>query len=77
MIPKPKMPSDKKKKTHRLRWAIIIILSVIAGFALGLYIQIVHDLPPAEAISFYAPPVSTKVYDDQDSLFTEFFIERR
>ncbi|MEO0126942.1 MAG: PBP1A family penicillin-binding protein [candidate division WOR-3 bacterium] len=76
-MPKPKMPSDKKKKTHRLRWAIIIILSVIAGFALGLYIQIIHDLPPAEAISFYAPPVSTKVYDDQDSLFTEFFIERR
>jgi len=70
------MPSNKKK-THRLRWAIIILLSLMAGFALGLYIQIVHDLPPAESISFYAPPVSTKVYDDQDSLFTEFFIERR
>jgi len=70
------MPSNKKK-THRLRWTIIILLSVMAGFALGLYIQIIHDLPPAESISFYAPPVSTKVYDDQDSLFTEFFIERR
>lgn len=71
------MRLDKKKRTHRLRWTVIIILSVFAGFALGLYIQIIHDLPPAEAISFYAPPVSTKVYDDQDSLFTEFFIERR
>ncbi len=71
------MPSDKKKKSHRLRWTIIIIFSILAGFSLGLYIQIIHDLPPTEAISFYSPPVSTKVYDDQDSLFTEFFIERR
>ncbi|MEO0094857.1 MAG: PBP1A family penicillin-binding protein [candidate division WOR-3 bacterium] len=71
------MRSDEKKKTHRLRWTMIIIFSIIAGFSLGVYIQIIRDLPPAEAISFYAPPVSTKVYDDQDSLLTEFFIERR
>lgn len=76
-MPEPKMPSDKKKKTHRLRWIIIILVSLFAGFLLGLYIQIVHDLPPADAISFFTPPISTKVYDDQDSLFTEFFIERR
>ncbi len=76
-MPKAKMPSDKKRKTHRLRWLIIICLSLLSGFLLGLYIQTVHDLPPAEAISFYTPPVSTKVYDDQDSLLTEFFIERR
>lgn len=71
------MASTKKTKSHRLRWVIIIIASLLGGFILGLYIQVVHDLPPAEAISFYTPPISTKVYDDQDSLLTEFFIERR
>lgn len=71
------MASTKKTKSHRLRWLIIIIASLLGGFMLGFYIQVVHDLPPAEAISFYTPPVSTKVYDDQDSLLTEFFIERR
>ncbi|MGQ9702379.1 MAG: penicillin-binding protein 1A [bacterium] len=60
-----------------MRWIIIISASLLGGFMLGFYIQIIHDLPPAEAISFYTPPVSTKVYDDQDSLLTEFFIERR
>jgi penicillin-binding protein 1A len=74
-MPGPKMPSNKKK--HRLHWIIIILGSTIAGFLIGLYIQVVHDLPPAEAISFYTPPYSTKVYDDQDSLLAEFFIERR
>jgi len=71
------MASNKKAKFHRLHWFIIILLSLLGGFILGFYIQIVHDLPPAEAISFYTPPISTKVYDDQDSLLTEFFIERR
>lgn len=71
------MASTKKTKRHRLRWFIIISASLLGGFMLGFYVQIVHDLPPAEAISFYTPPVSTKVYDDQDSLLTEFFIERR
>ncbi|MEO0184877.1 MAG: PBP1A family penicillin-binding protein [candidate division WOR-3 bacterium] len=76
-MPKQNMRSNKKTKSHRVRWLVIILLSLICGFLLGLYIQTIHDLPPAEAISFYTPPVSTKVYDDQDSLFTEFFIERR
>ncbi|MEO0136189.1 MAG: PBP1A family penicillin-binding protein [candidate division WOR-3 bacterium] len=74
---KPKMPSAEKKRTHRLKWIFIILGPLCAGFLLGLYIQVVHDLPPSEAISFYTPPVATKVYDDQDSLFAEFFIERR
>ncbi|MGB9721376.1 MAG: penicillin-binding protein 1A [bacterium] len=74
---RPNMRSDKKTKFQRVCWLIIILFSLVAGFLLGLYIQTVHDLPPAEAISYYTPPVSTKVYDDQDSLLTEFFIERR
>lgn len=71
------MASTKKTKRHRLRWFIIIIASLLGGLTLGLYIQIIQDLPPAAAISFYIPPISTKVYDDQDSLLAEFFIERR
>ncbi len=76
-MPELKMPSNKKRKSHRVRWFFLVALSLFAGLCIGFYIQIVHDLPPAEAISFYTPPVSTRVYDDQDSLITEFFIERR
>jgi penicillin-binding protein 1A len=62
----------------RTRWIIvIIIISLLFGIGVGTYIAIVSDLPPAESISLFTPPVSTKVFDDKDSLITEFFIERR
>lgn len=73
------MRRTKKRfnKVHRIRWAIILFVSLLLGFAVGGYISIVSDLPPAESISFFMPPVATKVYDDSDSLISEFFIERR
>ena len=65
------------KRHHRLRWAIIIIVSMLLGLSLGSYISIVSGLPPAESISLFIPPVATKVYDDNNALLSEFFIERR
>ncbi|GAG43772.1 unnamed protein product, partial [marine sediment metagenome] len=51
--------------------------ALLLGLGLGCYISIVSDLPPAESISFFIPPVATKVYDDNNTLINEFFIERR
>ncbi|MCK4250026.1 transglycosylase domain-containing protein, partial [candidate division WOR-3 bacterium] len=65
------------KRRHRLRWAIIIIVSMLLGLSLGSYISIVSGLPPTESISLFIPPVATKVYDDNNALLSEFFIERR
>jgi len=71
------MIDQKKKKHHRIRWIIVLSLSLLTGLGTGIYISVVQNLPPAESISFYTPPVSTKVFDDQENLITEFFIERR
>jgi len=54
---------------------LIGLIPLVLGLGIGLYYAIVHDLPPAESISFFAPPISTKVYDDQGEIFSQFFIE--
>ena len=64
-------------KSHRVRWAIIIIASLLLGLCVGGYISIIQDLPPTESISFFMAPISSRVYDDNDNLISEFFIERR
>lgn len=64
-------------KRHRIRWAFIIFLSLFLGIAAGGYLSLVRDLPPTESISFFMPPVATKVYDDNDEVIGQFFIERR
>ncbi len=64
-------------KQNCIRWGIIIIVSLVVGLVVGSYISIVSDLPPAESISFFIPPISTKVYDNSNNMISEFFIERR
>jgi len=56
---------------------MIMVVSLIVGLCVGGYIAIVSDLPPAESISFFAPPIATKVYDTSGDLLSEFYIERR
>ena len=70
---KPKKLFSKKI----LRWMLLGLIPLALGLGIGLYYAIVNDLPPAESISFFAPPISTKVYDDQGEIFSQFFIERR
>ncbi len=62
---------------HPVRWLVIIAISLVIGLCVGGYISIVSDLPPAESISFFAPPIATKVYDTNGNLLSEFYIERR
>lgn len=66
-----------KKKSRLIYWIFILCASLIFGFITGTYISVMKGLPPAETISFYTPPVATKVFDDRDSLIAEFFVERR
>lgn len=71
---KPIPPSTKR---HRLRWFLILLAALVAGFSVGGFIAVMNGLPPAESISFFNPPVATRVYDQNDSLVGEFFVERR
>jgi penicillin-binding protein 1A len=63
-------------KPRRFLWALIVF-PLLLGMCVGIYMSIVVDLPPAESISFFTPPVATKVFDNNNNLITEFFIERR
>lgn len=72
---KPIPPSIKKR--HRLRWFLILAAALALGFGVGGYISVMTGLPPAASISFFSPAVATRVYDQNDSLVGEFFVERR
>ena len=67
----------RSRKRKKFRIIILTLLPLLLGLTVGGYMSIVRDLPPAESISFFMPPVATKVYDDKDNVVSEFFIERR
>ncbi len=67
----------QSRKRIKFRLIILTLVPLVLGLMVGAYLSIVRDLPPAESISFFMPPVATKVYDDNDNVFSEFFIERR
>ena len=60
-----------------LRWGLLTLIPLFLGLGIGAYFSVVSGLPPAESISFFAPPISTKVFDDKGELISQFFIERR
>ncbi len=60
-----------------LRWGLLTLIPLFLGLGIGAYFSVVSGLPPAESISFFAPPISTKVFDDEGNLISQFFIERR
>jgi penicillin-binding protein 1A len=70
---------EQKKIFNRklLRWGLITLIPLLMGLGIGVYFSVVSGLPPAESISFFAPPISTKVFDDKGELISQFFIERR
>jgi penicillin-binding protein 1A len=71
---KPIPPSVKR---HRLRWFLIFLAAMVLGFGVGGYLSVMNGLPPAESISFFNPPIATRVFDQNDQEVGEFFVERR
>ena len=71
------MKKQKTQSNRRIwRWILITMIPLVLGLLIGFYYAIVNDLPPAESISFFAPPIVTNVYDDQGEIISQFFIER-
>ena len=72
------MKKQKKQSNRKpLLWVLITMIPLALGLGIGAYFAVVSGLPPAESISFFAPPISTNVYDDQGAIISQFFIERR
>ncbi|MDH4210447.1 MAG: PBP1A family penicillin-binding protein [candidate division WOR-3 bacterium] len=68
---------NKKFNKKILRLGLVSMIPLCLGLGIGAYYSVVSGLPPAESISFFAPPISTKVFDDQGNVISQFFIERR
>lgn len=72
------MKKQKKQSNRKiLRLVLVTAIPLLLGLSIGAYYAVIGDLPPADSISFFAPPISTKVYDDQGEIISQFFIERR
>ncbi len=69
----------RKKQSNRKIWRLALITAtpLVLGLGIGAYFAVISDLPPADSITFFAPPISTKVYDDQGEIISQFFVERR
>lgn len=64
----------------RLKWfgiAILIVLVLGSGSALGTYAYLEKDLPDIDTLSDYRPMETTKVYSDDGYLVAELYEERR
>ena len=74
---KAKLIAASGNRRHRLRWAFILLVALSVGFGAGTYLSVMRGLPPVESIAMFTPPVTTKIYDQDNNLIGEFFIERR
>ena len=70
----------KRRKRGRVRfivWTSLILIGVILlSGAYGFY-RITRNLPQIASLKDYQPSIVTTVYDDNQSLIAEFYLERR
>jgi penicillin-binding protein 1A len=72
------MKKQKKQSDRKImRLLLITLIPLVLGLGIGAYHAIISGLPQSESISLFAPPISTRVYDDQGEIISQFFIERR
>jgi penicillin-binding protein 1A len=72
--------TGRKHKRGRVRlivWTSLILISVLLlSGAYGFY-RVTRNLPQITSLTDYQPSIVTTVYDDNDSLIAEFYLERR
>jgi penicillin-binding protein 1A len=72
--------TTRKRKRGRVRfitWAsLIVIFVLLVGGAYGFY-SVTRNLPQISSLQDYEPSIVTTVYDDNDNLIAEFYLERR
>src|SRR3989304_2009972 len=75
------MPPERLEKTlrkpRRRRWLRQLVAVGGVGFPLWAFTVLPRSLPSVTALETLQPLLGSKVYDDNDELFTEFHVERR
>jgi penicillin-binding protein 1A len=81
---KPKQgPARGRVRVSRKEWIFfgLLIPAFIYAFLAGIGIVVLSvakkDLPDPVSLQTYKPPLTTKVFDRNDSLIYEFYVERR
>ncbi|MDV2504451.1 MAG: PBP1A family penicillin-binding protein [bacterium] len=70
----------RRRGSRLARWlAVLGLVLLVAGGAgaAGVYAYFSRDLPDVRTLRDYRPSLITRVYDGNDELLTEFFIEKR
>ncbi|MEE8210085.1 MAG: transglycosylase domain-containing protein, partial [bacterium] len=70
----------RRRGSRLARWlAVLGLVLLVAGGAgaAGVYVYFSRDLPDVRTLRDYRPSLITRVYDGNDELLTEFFIEKR
>lgn len=82
------MPPSQKKQTFRktnrksgkltlVFLVLIVVLILVAGGASVAYYILMADLPGILTLKDYRPSIASRVYDENDELIDEFFLEDR
>jgi len=69
--------SSVERKAIFLISIVMISLTVLMVFGLGLYLYFTHDLPSIENLRNYKPPIITKFLAEDGEVIGEFFTEKR
>ncbi len=72
--------TGKKKKPSRLLFftlGLIILVLFLALAGTAAYYILTMDLPGIDALKDYRPSIASRVYDDNNELIDEFFLEDR
>ncbi|MDH5636943.1 MAG: PBP1A family penicillin-binding protein [Nitrospinota bacterium] len=78
-------PPEEKKLSHRMFWLLakvslwVFLLMTVFGGAVGytFYVKYSKDLPDIESLRYYKPSLVTRIFDTNDTLAAEYYVERR
>ncbi len=68
---------DRKKLVRRLVFALLVVLSALAGAWAGLLLVYSTDLPQVDGLQHYRPISTTELYDIQGRVIGTFALQRR
>ncbi|PKN10286.1 MAG: hypothetical protein CVU70_03165 [Deltaproteobacteria bacterium HGW-Deltaproteobacteria-5] len=72
-----KMKSSKLLIIFKILFVLFLLLLVLTLSGLTAFYALTRDLPGIDALKDYRPSIASRVYDANDELLEEFFLEDR
>ncbi len=71
------MKQKRNNRSGRIAKILIISISSLIGFTIGLLQVLTYELPDPSVLENYQPSLPTNIYDKDNRLITSFYIEMR